>query len=46
MQFFFQPMHFIENLAYLAKGMLGIFVTILIIVGLTVLLNRLGSKKQ
>jgi len=41
----FEPMAFVENLKYMGLGMLGIFVVIGIIAGVTVLLNRILSKK-
>ena len=41
----FDAMNFIRNMVYMGKGMLGIFVVIGIIIGVTVLLNRLGSGK-
>ena len=44
--FEFHPFSFIENLAYMGKGMLGIFVVIGVIVGVTCLLNFLTSKKK
>ena len=37
-------MNFIRNLPYMGKGMLGIFVVIGIIAGVTVLLNRLNAN--
>ena len=42
----FEPMNFINNLQYIVKGMLGIFVVIGVIVGLTYLLNALFKKKE
>ena len=42
----FDAMNFIRNLSYMGKGMLGIFVVIGIIIGVTVLLNRFTAKKQ
>ena len=42
----FDPMNFIRNLPYLGKGMLGIFIVIGIIAGVTVLLNRLTTKAK
>lgn len=44
--FEFHPLSFIENLAYMGKGMLGIFVVIGVIVGITCLLNFLASKNR
>lgn len=37
----FNPGAFVDNLYYMGYGMLGIFVSIGIIVGVTVLLNKL-----
>ncbi len=42
----FEAINFIRNLAYMGNGMLGIFVVIGIIIGVTALLNRLTAKKQ
>ncbi len=42
----FEPMNFITNLSYMGKGMLGIFVVIVVIVLLTMLLNKITSKKN
>ena len=42
----FEPMNFIYNLAYMGKGLLGIFVVIGLIAGVTVLLNRFTSVKK
>ncbi len=42
----FEPMNFITNLTYMGKGMLGIFVVIGAIVLLTMLLNKISSKKN
>ena len=41
----FVPMNFITNMRYMGLGMLGIFVVIGIIAGVTVLLNRFTSEK-
>ncbi len=41
----FRPVAFVENLKYMGLGMLGIFVVIGVIAGMTVLLNRFLSKK-
>lgn len=38
--------NFIKTLPYMGKGMLGVFVVILIIVLLTVLLNKITTKKK
>ncbi len=40
----FQPMNFIRNLQYMGLGMLGIFVVIGLIAGVTVLLNNTTTK--
>ena len=42
----FQPYNFVKNLVYMGEGMLGIFIVIGIIVLLTMLLNKLTSKKE
>ncbi|MBQ9778106.1 MAG: oxaloacetate decarboxylase [Clostridia bacterium] len=42
----FVPMNFISNMRYMGLGMLGIFVVIGIIAGVTVLLNRFTSVKK
>ena len=42
----FEPMNFVINLTYLAKGMLGILVVMGVIILVTVLLNKLSSKKK
>ena len=42
----FNGMEFIYNLAYMGRGMLGIFAVIGIIIGVTVLLNRATGKKK
>lgn len=44
--FMFEPQHFVGNLQYMLSGMLGIFVVIGLIVIVTVVLNRVTSKKQ
>ena len=43
--FEFHPFSFVENLVYMGKGLLGIFVVIGIIIGVTCLLNFLTAKK-
>lgn len=40
----FEPVKFVENLSYMGKGMLGIFVTIGIIVVVTLILNKIKDK--
>lgn len=42
----FNPMHFIDNLSYMLKGMIGIFVVIGVIILITVLLNKITSGKK
>ncbi len=42
----FEPMNFVTNLAYLAKGMIGIMVVMGVIILTTALLNKLSSKKK
>lgn len=37
----FNPFAFIENLRYMGLGMLGIFVVIGVIIGITALMNKL-----
>lgn len=37
------PSHFIDNMRYMGLGMLGIFIVIGVIAGLTMLLNALTS---
>ena len=40
----FDPMAFIDNLKYMGLGMLGIFVSIGLIVLVTVILNKVTKK--
>ena len=42
----FNPQNFINNLPYMGKGMLGIFVTITIIIISTVVINKIFSSKK
>lgn len=42
----FNPQNFINYLAYMGKGMLGIFVVIGIIVSATYVLNKIFSGKK
>ena len=42
----FNPQNFISYLPYMGKGMLGIFVTIIIIIITTVVINKLFSRKK
>ncbi len=41
---YFEPMNFINNLSYMGLGMLGIFVVIGLIAGVTILLNNATAK--
>lgn len=41
---FFKPMNFVANLEYMGIGMLGIFIVIGVIMGVTVILNKIFSK--
>ena len=40
----FNPMDFVSSLQYMGKGMLGIFIVILVIVGITIVLNKTTNK--
>ncbi len=40
----FNPMSFVDNLQYMGIGMLGIFIVIGVIMGVTVILNKIFSK--
>lgn len=42
----FNPINFVNNLSYMAKGMVGIFAVIGIIIVVTVLLNKITTKKD
>lgn len=42
----FVPMAFVENLKYMGFGMLGIFVVIGAIIGVTYLLNKVTAPKN
>ena len=42
----FQPGNFVANLGYMGTGMLGIFIVIALIMGVTTGLNKLFSGKQ
>ena len=44
MNFNFEPMNFVNNLGYMGKGMIGIFVVIGVIVILTVILNKVANS--
>ncbi len=40
------PMNFVTSLEYLAKGMLGIMVVMGVIILVTMLLNKISTKKK
>lgn len=42
---YFEPMNFITNLKYMGLGMLGIFVVIGIIAGVTCILGAVAKRK-
>ncbi len=42
----FEPMKFVENLKHMGSGMLIIFIIIGVIIGATVLINKVFSKKK
>ncbi len=42
----FVPENFVHSLEYMGKGMLGIFIVILVIVGITGALNKFTGKKK
>lgn len=42
----FVPGAFIDNLKYMAVGMLGVFMIIAIIIGATALLKKVTTKKK
>ena len=42
----FEPYNFILNLEYMGKGMLGIFVVIVVIALLVYLLTKITSRKK
>ena len=46
MNFEFNPMNFVSSLEYLAKGMLGIMVVMGVIILVTMLLNKISTKKK
>ena len=43
---YFEPMNFVTNLKYMGLGMLGIFVVIGIIAGVTCLLAAMSKRKK
>ena len=46
MEFMFEPMNFIKYLPYMGTGLLVIFVIIGILIGITMVLNNVLSKKK
>lgn len=42
----FKPANFVSNLSYMGTGMVGIFIVIALIMGVTTLLNKLFSGKK
>ena len=42
--FKFEPQNFVDNLSYMGLGMLGIFIVIGVIMGVTVVLNKIFKK--
>ena len=42
----FNPMNFVTNLSYLAVGMVSIFAVIGVIILITVILNKIFTKKD
>ena len=42
----FNPMNFVSSLSYMVEGMIGIFAVIGVIVLVTMLLNKITSKKD
>ena len=42
----FNPMAFVSNLKYMLSGMIAIFIVIGVIIIITVLLNKIFSKKK
>ena len=42
----FHPMAFVANLKYMGLGMLGILIVMLVLVGVTVLLNYLTRNRK
>ncbi len=43
--FYFNPMAFVNNLGYMGKGMLVILIVMAVLIGVTVFLNRVTSRK-
>ena len=46
LKFYFEPMEFVNNLSYMAKGLAIIFVVIGAIVATTAIVNKIFSNKQ
>lgn len=44
--FMFSPSNFVDNLEYMLSGMIGIFVVIGLIVIVTIVLNKIMSRKK
>ena len=42
----FEPMEFVNSLGYMGKGMLGIFIVIGVIIGITMILNKVTQPKN
>lgn len=45
-QLFFNPQNFLANASYMGKGMLTIIIVMLVIIGVTALLNKTTSNKK
>ncbi len=43
---YFEPSQFLKNLPYMGMGMLGIFIVIGVIAGLTMLLNAITAERK
>ena len=43
---YFEPNNFVENLSYMGKGMLGIFIAVVIIIVVTYIINRIDKNKH
>lgn len=44
--FTFNPQAFVDNLKYMGRGMLAIFIVIAVIVGITYILNAIFKSKK
>ena len=42
----FAPMNFVSNLKYMLSGMIAIFIVIGVIIIITILINKIFSKKK